>query len=191
MSEDSLTKRSLEFTSLTSAGIMSPADTSIISPGTSSCMLTSFFLPSLMTVIFTLTISINLSMSLFDRYSCENSIPMLMSIIAKMNIALNISAYNNVNIPMNKRTIIKGLVNFRSSWTIGGLLSRFIGSLYPCSLALASASASLNPSSELFNSLRMLPMSVFAYSKYRKFRPAVTCSPNHPPLMEKCRDEYI
>jgi hypothetical protein len=81
-----LTKRSLEESTRTSPGIMSPADSLMMSPGTKSRSGISPALPSRMTVAVTWIMALSLAAAASARASCQKRSPALSTTIMAMTV---------------------------------------------------------------------------------------------------------
>ena len=163
VNEDCPTNKSLHEITLTSAGIISPADKYRISPGTTSAISISFASsPSLFTKVVVLTMALSLFVASFDFFSWKNCSKALTVTIVKITItavkllfsALGIITSVKVDTIANIiKTILKGFINDFNKSIIHNVSFSCVTSFLPNFSLLASTILFDNPFILVFNSL--------------------------------------
>ena len=141
--------RSLELTTRTSPGIMSPAESLITSPGTKSLSGISRGWPSRITVAVTLIIALSLAAAESARHSCTNRSVTPNTTITNITMAESVSPVRNETTARTDSRITSGLRVVSASRQSHPCCFSWATSLGPYFSSRASASASLSPSRRL------------------------------------------
>jgi len=157
-----MTNRSLAASNRTSPGIMSPADSLTMSPGTSCWRGISRCWPSRTTVAVTLIMALSLAAALLARVSCTNRRATPSTTMSSMTVPARKSPVAKDNTARMVRRITSGLRTAIHRRSVQPCFFSRPTSLGPYWASRAPASSSLSPAAEVFKTCRTSAISFVA-----------------------------